>query len=244
VADHPGAPGGPPLEELGTREREEHDPMVPDVRDEVVDQVEQSVVGPVQVLEHEQQRFAFGHLLDQPAHREQEMHRLVRRFVQPETEQQRQVPRLLGDVGLEEQRTRERRELAPRVRHRFGLEDAGGGAHHLGGGAERALLLVRQAPAPELAAALGPDVLGDLVGEPRLPDPGGTEHRHEVRMIRGDGPVPDGSDQGKLVVRPTSGVSEVGRPAGVPSASPTSHASTGSRLPFASIGGMTSNANA
>jgi hypothetical protein len=42
----------------------------------------------VQVLEHEQQRFAFGHVFDQPAHREQQVDGLVRRFVQPETQQQ------------------------------------------------------------------------------------------------------------------------------------------------------------
>ncbi len=44
--------------------------------------------------------------------------------------------------------------------------------------------------------------------------------------------------------RPTSGVRDVGRLAGDTSGSPTSHAATASRLPFASIGGSSSNENA
>ena len=166
VADHAGAPVRPAFEELGPRERDEHDAVVAHVRHEVVDQLEQRVVRPVQVLEHEQERFAFGQMLEQLPDREQQVDRLVRRLVEPQTQQQRQVPRGLRDVGSREQRPRQRRELVPRLRHGFGLEDPRGGPHHLGRGAVRALLLVGQAPARELAAALGPDVLGDLVREP------------------------------------------------------------------------------
>ena len=87
LADQPAAPGASGLEELGPREREDHHPRVPDVRHEVIDQVEQGVVGPVHVLEHEQQRLAPSEMLHEHPHREQEVDRLVRRSVEAEPEE-------------------------------------------------------------------------------------------------------------------------------------------------------------
>ena len=52
----PGAPARPRLEELGPRECDEHDALVPHVRAEVLDEIERGVVRPVDVVEHDQQR--------------------------------------------------------------------------------------------------------------------------------------------------------------------------------------------
>jgi hypothetical protein len=86
VAEHAGAPRRPALDELGPRQREEDHRMVPDVGDEVVDQVEQRVVPPMQVLEDEEERLANGQVLDQPARPEQQVDLIVRRRVQAESQ--------------------------------------------------------------------------------------------------------------------------------------------------------------
>ena len=108
--------------------------MVPDVRHEVVDQVEQRVVGPVQVLEHQQERLALE-VLDQSAHREQQVDRFVRRLVHAQTQQQREVPSDLGRVGFGEEGSGENGELAARLPHRLRLEDPGRSPDDLRGGA-------------------------------------------------------------------------------------------------------------
>jgi hypothetical protein len=103
VPEHARAPRRPPLDELGPREREEHHRVVPNVGHEVIDQVKHRVIRPVQVLEHEQERVAFGHVLDEPTCAEQQMDLVVWRRVEPEPEEHRQEARGLGDVGLGEE---------------------------------------------------------------------------------------------------------------------------------------------
>ena len=54
------APSGPALQELGTRGAEHEQRNAPSALDELVDEVEQRIVRPVQILEHEHHRPALG----------------------------------------------------------------------------------------------------------------------------------------------------------------------------------------
>ena len=56
---------GVPLEQLGARRRDEQERDVGDVRGDVLDEGEQRVVGPVQVLDHEDGGVARGDVLEE-----------------------------------------------------------------------------------------------------------------------------------------------------------------------------------
>ena len=61
------APARPPLQELGARGAEHEQRHAARALDELVDEVEQRVVGPVQILEHEHQRPPLGQRLEEAA---------------------------------------------------------------------------------------------------------------------------------------------------------------------------------
>ena len=63
----PSAPPRPPLEQLRTRSPDDEQRRVVHPVDEVVDEVEQVVVGPVQVLEDEHEGPALGERLEEAA---------------------------------------------------------------------------------------------------------------------------------------------------------------------------------
>ena len=198
MTDHPTAPRPSRLEELGPREREDHQPRVPHMGDEVVDRIQQSVVGPMHVLEHEQDRLPLGEMLHEHPHREQQVDRLAGRGVEAETEEQAEVPGRLGDFCRREQLVEGVTQLRARDLDGVALVDAGDVSHHLAGGAIGRLLLVREAPAPERAASGSLDPLGRLTSHPRLPDPGRPEDRHHVGASVLDGSAPDAGEEIEL----------------------------------------------
>ena len=151
-----------------------------------------------------------------------------------------------GDLGVGEQRADERRELLPRHLHAVVLVDAGGATHDLAERAVRRLLLVRQAAAPQARAR--PRVL-DSAATSRasrdLPIPAGpsTVTRCGVPALHGAVPDRCGSAAPPVRVR-RAGSPTSGAPAGDTSDRSTSHAATGSRLPFASTAGSSRKPNA
>lgn len=76
------------LHELRTREGEEEGRCLAHVADEVGDRVEQGVIGPVKVLEDDEQRCVGSQKLHEPPRRVVEVDRLVDGRVQPEAKQQ------------------------------------------------------------------------------------------------------------------------------------------------------------
>ena len=201
VAGHACPPTRSRLQELGPREREEHDAVVPDVRDQVVDELEQCIVGPVQVLEHEQQGFALGQPFDQLPRRELQVDRVVGRLVQAQSQQQREVACGVVDLGHRQQRARERCELGPRRVGRLVVEDPRRAPNDLAGSQVRGGLLVGEAPAPQRAPVRGDDV-GELAREPRLPDTRRPEHGYQMWPARTHRALPRRADQRQLLVAP------------------------------------------
>ena len=96
------APARPALEQLGPRGRDDEQRHVLDPVDELVDEVEQLVVGPVQVLEDEHGRPLLGERLDEAAPRGEALVARARSALEPD---ERAQPRL-------DPRRRPRRERA------------------------------------------------------------------------------------------------------------------------------------
>ncbi len=195
---HVGPPGTPPLEELGACEPDEHRRSRLHMGHQVLDQVEQRVVGPVDILEHEHQRVAGGKLLDESARRVLQVDRIVGRLVDAETHQQGEVPRPFGRLLSGQEAGDQILELAPGVGGRVVLEDAGRPSHDLGDGTVRRLLCVREAAAPQDPRPATLELVGRLAGEARLPDARWTEHRDQVWLIRGHDPLPRFADRLQL----------------------------------------------
>ena len=221
-------------------------PRVADVDDEVVDQVEQRVVRPVHVLEHEQERLPLGEMLHEHPHREQQVDRLVGRRVEPEARGSGSgsaSPRRPPAVG--EELVDGAGELRAGDLDGIVLVDAGDASHHLAGGAVGRLLLVREAPTPQGATSL------PLESARRPREPSAT---CRSRPARGSSRCADGRPRrlgprrwrgaSSSRSRPTSGVCDVGRLPGPRAASTTDHATTGAAFPFASTAGIGSNRKA
>jgi hypothetical protein len=70
VTEDAASPAGPHLEQLGARQREERRGRIPDMRSQVLEQVELSGVGPVDVLEDEHRGLLERDLFGEPTCRE------------------------------------------------------------------------------------------------------------------------------------------------------------------------------
>ncbi len=65
----PAAPAGSALEQLGARRRDDEQRHIGHPIDELVDEVEQAFIGPVEILEDEHERPPFGHRLEEESPR-------------------------------------------------------------------------------------------------------------------------------------------------------------------------------
>ena len=173
------APGRPALEQLRPGEREHEDRIVARPLQQVLHEVEQRRVGPVQILEKEDDGCLGGHQLEEPPPRGEEI-LLVGRSPLRKTEEVGE-PRLdpaalvrIGYVFFDRYA-----ELRPCGLGGLVLENPRSHPHHL-----------RQRPVGdalavgEAATCVPPDVvdqavrvLVELPAEPRLPDPGNADHR-------------------------------------------------------------------
>ena len=197
-----GEPAGPrrtAREELRPRDREEEHGHVARTRDERLDQIQQARVGPVDVLEHQHRRLPLAEPLHEQSGREEQRLPVGRRpAVGAQAEQHGQVRRGLLDVVARRQLAQGRQELPLRHVHLVVVEDAGDLLHVLGERAVGPRPRVAHRPAEEHPAARGLDALGQLVGQPRLPDAGRPEDGHEVRLALLDDPLPQFPERREL----------------------------------------------
>ena len=202
LTDAPATPRPRALEELRPGEGQDHDARIPDVRGDVVDQLDHRVARPVHILEHEEERLSFGQMLDEHPHRELQVDRLVGRIVESETEDQAEEPGRLGGLLRREQRVDGFGELGAGGPGRIVLVDAGDAPDDPADASVRRLLLVREAPTPEGSPSQPFDPLGGLARDPRLADTGRADDRHDVWATVLDGSLPDAVEERELAVAP------------------------------------------
>ena len=182
----PPAPIRAAVEQLGARRAQQHDRRAPRTADELVDEVEERGVGPVEILEDQDERVVVRHRLEEPAPRGEQVVAgdIARR---PAEAEQRREPRAqpvaLFLVG--HGRCERRIELLRRHVGRIVVEHAGLGLQHLAERPEAHAFAVREAPPLPPPHEVGQ--LVDVVGERRhdagLADPGLARDGHEPQRI-------------------------------------------------------------
>ena len=182
------APAGTTLEKLRSRGRDDEQRHVGDPVDELVDEVEQALVRPVEVLEDEHERTLLGEALEEPSPGGEGLVaavpaelRLLREA--GEREQVRLDP---GRVVLGERVRRRATELLGHLGGRVLLGDPGLRLDDLGERPQRDAVAVREAaslaPGDELGIRVD-DAL-ELVDEAALPDARDADEREELRRSR------------------------------------------------------------
>ncbi len=158
------APAGSPLEQLRSGDANEQDRRFPHPLGQVLDQVEKGGLGPVHILEEDDQRSVSRQCFEQASGRPEDLLAITGGPLVAN-----RVLEALGEwpclVAIGEQRS-----IGP-----------GGGelADDLAQGPEGDALAVGHAPADENRAPVGGE-RGELLGEPRLADPGRPEDREHV----------------------------------------------------------------
>ena len=191
VGRQPSAPRRTRVEQLGPREREQHDRQVAQPRGQQLDQVEQAAVGPVDVLEDEQRRPVARDGLDEAPHREEQLLAVVDRAFGVEPEQDRQVAGHGLGVGPGRQVGDVLAQLRQRNLGRVAVEDPAELLDLHREGEVGAALAVGERAAVDGAAAELLDDAVELLRQARLADPGGPDHGHEVRDALARDPLPD-----------------------------------------------------
>jgi len=171
------------LGDLGTREREHEQRMVAPPLNQVVDEVEQRVVGPLEVLEDHHHRSTVGDAFEEQAPAgEQVVARGARAFFQPE---EMREPRLDPStlLGIGDELLDAGVELLGGGRGRLVLRDPSAGAHHLRERPVRDAVAVREASTamPPDHVDQSVDVLQELPRQARLADPSDPDHGEQVR---------------------------------------------------------------
>ena len=207
------------------------------MRREVLEEVELSGIRPVDVLEDEHRGLLERDLFDEPARREEQLDGLLGGLVARTPVRSVVARSRVVSVGLVRSasgRGPGASSFALGIRRRIGLEDPRHLTDLLREGAV-AGLAVREAATADGTRTRRFDPRHDLGGHPGLADPGGPDDRDEMGPELGGGPLPDGVEQGSaLGIARRAAPWSPGRSAGAPrSAASASHASTGSRLPFA-----------
>src|SRR5919106_4077534 len=198
------APGGPAREELWARSADDEHGDVREPVDQVVDEVEQAVVGPVQVLEDEHERPLLAERLEEPPPGGEGLSSAIAaRLLCGQADER-------AEVGLEPRRLRLVRhdpldrlaQLARRLLRRIRFEDAGLGLDHLSERPVAHTLAVGQraalAPPDETIAAV--DGAEELAEEAALPDAGHADDAHELGHAIVGGPPEAGEQQLQLLV--------------------------------------------
>src|SRR5512133_1015003 len=201
------APGRPSREQLRSRGGNEEDGDVGEPVGQLVDEVEEAVVRPVQVLEHEHERTLLRERFEEPAPRRKCLVSPIGRTagvaVAREPGERTHVRGDPARLRLVLQQASDRSaELLGSLRLGVRLEHAGLRLHHLADGpdanafarGERAAL----APGHEPLIAL--DRMEQLGEEPALADPGDADERHELWRSLAHRPLESGDEQLDLAV--------------------------------------------
>ena len=176
------APARPPLEQLGPRSRDDEQRHARGPLDEVIDEVEQVVVGPVEVLENQHRGTQLRERLGEPPPRREIVGPLARFTAGPD-ERAEALGQPAGVVGSESRYGL--RELRPELVGRIALEYSRLRLHHFGEGRIRERFPVRQRaavpPVRDRGVALSLGV--QLCDEPALADAGNAHDRHQLRRL-------------------------------------------------------------
>src|SRR5581483_9056381 len=178
-ADAAAAPGRADVEQLRPREAEDEERRLAHPGGEVLDQLEQRLLAPVDVLEDEHERLRGGELLGPRARGPGDL--LLRALALDGLEDADGEAEQVGDgvvfaVGA---------QLLLRLVERVVVGDAGRGLHHLGERPVRDALAVRERAAEEDGRAL--DAGYELAREAALADAGIAVDRDERGAARADG---------------------------------------------------------
>ncbi len=184
------APRRPALQQLGTRGGHDEDRQVAHPLDQVVDEIEQAVVGPLDVLEHKDERAALGQRLEEATPGGKRLAALVvaQLLVRAETDERLQPPDDPVRVhGIVERSANTQTELFRGHLRRVGFQDPGVRLDHLAQGPVRHSLAVRKraslAPEDQVGNAFAGEE--ELVDQPRLADPGHADEGHQLRLLVG-----------------------------------------------------------
>ena len=225
VRRQPRSPGRPGVEELGAGQGQEHDRDVADPGGQGLQEVQLAGVGPVDVLEHQQERLPARQLLHEPAGREKSSGwrsatvsppRPIRRARWSATSGPSVGTAELGDDCC---------QLRP--------ASAGGSlskipATSLTCWLERPVprgLAVREGSSPQHSRPGRLDQADELAGQAGLPDARRPDHGHQVGASLGGHALPGvGAAAPARRSRPTIGAADAARSAGAASASSASQA--------------------
>ena len=177
------APRRPPLEQLRAGGRDDEDRPVARPVEQVLDEVEQRIVGPVQILEEQDRRRRIGKALEEDAPRAEQV-LLVARAARLQPEQLGQARLDEAPLfGIRDVLIQRRPQLRQGGRALLVLDDAGAHPDHLGQRPERDAVAVGEASAsmPPDVGGQAVDVLLELPGQPRLADASDADHGHQVR---------------------------------------------------------------
>jgi hypothetical protein len=179
-----GSPGRSPLQQLRPRQRDHEQRVVARPLQEVLDEVQQARVRPLQVLEHQHGRIHVGEALEEQAPGGEHLLPVTRVEV-AESEQLRQA-RLdeAPVIGVRQVLVQRRPQLAERRLGRLVLGDPATHPHHVRQRPVGDPLPVGQTAAavPEHRLDDAVEVLVELPRQPRLADPGDPRHRDQVRL--------------------------------------------------------------
>ena len=171
---------GTDVEQLRPREADDQQRALAHPLRQVVDQLEQRLLGPVDVLEDEHERLHVGELVDELACGPGDLR--LAALALDRLHHARGEPEQLGDrlvaAALD--------QLLARGLHRVVVRDAGGGLDHLGERPVGDALAVRQRAAGEDRDALGAGE--ELAQQPALPDAGLAVDGEDVRTAVADRP--------------------------------------------------------
>ena len=194
------SPGGPLAEQLGPREGEQEQRHVLDARGERLEQVEEAVVGPVDVVEHQQRRLARRERLDEDAGGEEERLAVGCVAVAADPDEHREVARVLLCFRIADERRHRAGQLGGRVAELVAVVDARDLLHVLRERAVRAARAIGDRAPPQHSAAGIADVLRELVRQSRLADSRGAEDGDELRAFGLGDLVPGVDERAELTV--------------------------------------------
>ena len=192
-----------PLEQLGPGRAEHEQWDVARPVDEMLDEVEGAVVGPVQILEHQDERNAVGDRLDQALPRRERLLAPACRFTSEPHQRAYPAREPAAVARVLEQRLERRRHLRLDLRRLVRLEHAEVCADRLADGAERTAPVGKRTSLPPVDEPRPRvNVTDELPDEPALPDPGHADDRHELCRALAGGPFERVAQQPQLDVAP------------------------------------------
>ena len=188
------APAGPVVTKLGPRLREDQDRGVPGPLGHVLHEIEERRLGPLEIVEEQEQRLTGGEDLEEPSEGPERL--LDGRLRPREADEARHE---VGDTLRALARPDHGEQFPLRVPGRVQDREPGRLTHDLDDRPERDALPVGEAPSTE-DGRVRIDLGGELLHEPRLPGTGRSQDREEMAgAIRRD-PLERLSEQRQLAV--------------------------------------------